>query len=213
MDPSRRAFLKQSVAVAGAANAAGAFAAAAGGAEDGAAGAAPPAMASASNPASAAIGPGPVAITLTVNTVRRTLEATPSTTLAAALRDHLGLTGTKIGCDRGSCGACTVWLDATPVPSCMVLAVDIGDRPVTTIEGLAKGDLLHPLQSAFIAHDAMQCGFCTPGLVMSGAALLARTPDPSEDDVREAISGHVCRCGSLPHAIAAILAAAKHAKG
>lgn len=213
MDPSRRAFLRQTVAVAGAANAAGAFAAAAGGAEDGAAGAMPAVKAPASSVASAAIGPGPVSITLTVNGMRRKLEAAPSTTLAAALRDHLGLTGTKIGCDRGSCGACTVWVDAIPVLSCMLLAIDIGDRPVTTIEGLATAETLHPVQSAFIAHDAMQCGFCTPGMVMSGAALLARTPDPSEGDVREAIGGHVCRCGSLPHAIAATLDAAMRAKG
>jgi aerobic-type carbon monoxide dehydrogenase small subunit (CoxS/CutS family) len=125
------------------------------------------------------------------------------------LRDHLDLTGTKIGCDRGSWSACTVWLDGAPVASCMVLAIDVGSRPVTTIEGLAQGDTLHPVQEAFIAHDAMQCGYCTPGMVMSCAALLQRTPKPTAEDVQAAISGHICRCGSYPHVIDAVLAVGK----
>jgi xanthine dehydrogenase YagT iron-sulfur-binding subunit len=106
-----------------------------------------------------------------------------------------------------------VWLDGTPIASCMVLAIDVGERSVTTIEGLADGDKLHPVQAAFIEHDAVQCGFCTPGLVMSCAALLARNPQPSLEDVKTATSGHLCRCGTYPHVFAATLAAAKTSKG
>jgi aerobic-type carbon monoxide dehydrogenase small subunit (CoxS/CutS family) len=158
------------------------------------------------------VGPGAVAITLEVNGTQRTLEVEPRTTLAEALRGPLGLTGTKIACDRGACSACTVWLDGAPVCACMMLAVDVGTRGVTTIEGLAEGGELHRVQAAFIEHDAMQCGFCTPGMVMSCAALLQHTPEPTEQDVRAAISGHVCRCGTYPHVIAATLAAAKARK-
>lgn len=154
-------------------------------------------------------GPGPIRVGLNVNGVERFVSIPPSTTLAEVLRDKLELTGTKIGCDRGSCSSCTVWLDGTPIASCMMLAVDVGERKVTTIEGLAHGDELHPVQAAFIAHDAMQCGFCTPGLVMSCAALLARNPRPTPDDVRFATAGHLCRCGSQPHVLAAVLDAAK----
>jgi xanthine dehydrogenase YagT iron-sulfur-binding subunit len=154
-------------------------------------------------------GPDRAPITLTVNGVRRTVAIAPNVTLAEVLRDHLDLTGTKIGCDRGACSACTVWLDSVPVASCMVLAIDVGSRAVTTIEGLAQGDTLHPVQEAFIAHDAMQCGYCTPGMVMSCAALLQHTPHPTAEDVQAAISGHLCRCGSYPHVIDAMLAIAK----
>jgi len=155
------------------------------------------------------IGSDRTSITLTVNGVARTVTAAPNVTLAEVLRDHLDLTGTKIGCDRGACSACTVWLDGAPVASCMVLAIDVGPRPVTTIEGLAQGDTLHPVQEAFIEHDAMQCGYCTPGMVMSCAALLQHTPHPTAEDVRAAISGHVCRCGTYPHVIDAMLAIGK----
>ena len=158
-------------------------------------------------------GPGAVRIELHVNGAERAVEVLPSSTLAEVLRDSLGLTGTKIGCDRGACSACTVWLDGTPIASCMVLAIDVGGRKVTTIEGLARGDELHPVQTAFIAHDALQCGFCTPGLVMTCAALLARNPHPTADEVENAISGHLCRCGSLPHVIAATLDVAAVARG
>jgi xanthine dehydrogenase YagT iron-sulfur-binding subunit len=147
----------------------------------------------------------PGALTLQVNGAERTLHAEPRMTLAEALRGPLGLTGTKIACNRGACSACTVWLDRVPVCSCMTLAVDVGNRSVTTIEGLARGDVLHPVQSAFIEHDALQCGFCTPGMVMSCAALIERTPNPGADDVKAAISGHYCRCGTYPHVVAAML--------
>jgi aerobic-type carbon monoxide dehydrogenase small subunit (CoxS/CutS family) len=154
------------------------------------------------------VGPSKTPVTLTINGAPRTLEIEPRTTLADALRFELGLTGTKVVCDRGSCSACTVWLDDTPVCACLTFALDVGARAVTTIEGLAKGDDLHPVQEAFIEHDAMQCGFCTPGMIMSCAALLKRTPRPSLDDVRTATSGNLCRCGTYPKVFEATLAAA-----
>lgn len=158
-------------------------------------------------------GPGVVALTLTVNGQACDVRVEPRTTLAEVLRGPLDLTGTKIGCDRGACSACTVWLDGAPVASCMLLAIDVGTRAVTTIEGLAQGDTLHPVQVAFIEHDAMQCGYCTPGMVMSCAALLQRTPQPTPEDIHTAISGHLCRCGTYPHVFAATLDAAKAMKG
>ena len=159
------------------------------------------------------IGPDAVPATLRINGIVRRLVVPLQMTLAEVLRGPLGLTGTKIACNRGACSACTVWLDGAPVASCMILAVDVGDRSITTIEGLADGERLHPMQAAFIEHDAMQCGFCTPGLVMSCAALVARNPDPSPDDVKTAISGHLCRCGTYQNVIAATMAAAKVRKG
>ena len=154
-------------------------------------------------------GPGAVAITLTVNGVTRDANVETNATLAEVLRGPPDLTGTKIGCDRGACPACTVWLDGAPVASCMVLAIDVGSRAITTIEGLAQGDTLHPVQEAFIAHDAMQCGYCTPGMVMSCAALLQHNAQPTAKDVQAAISGHTCRCGSYPHIVDAMLAIGK----
>ena len=154
-----------------------------------------------------------VALSLNVNGLQRTIEIEAQATLAEVLRGPLNLTGTKIGCDRGACSACTVWVDRVPVASCMMLAADVGERKVVTIEGLARGDKLHPVQSAFIEHDAVQCGFCTPGLVMSCAALVENNNNPSLDDVKAAISGHLCRCGTYPHVFAATLDAAKALKG
>ena len=155
---------------------------------------------------------GKVPASLRVNGVERRLDVEPQATLAGMLRDTLGLTGTKVGCDGGACGACTVWLDGEPILSCMMLATDAAGHEVVTIEGLARGEALHPVQAAFIAHDALQCGFCTPGLVMSCAALVEHAREPTADDVKAAISGHVCRCGSFPHAIEATLDAAKAMK-
>src|SRR4051794_27685227 len=155
------------------------------------------------------VGPGLVSVTLRVNGAPRRVEIEPRTTLAEALRDELGLTGTKIVCDRGSCSACTVWLDGLPVCSCMTLAVDVGARAVTTIEGLAGGgERLHPVQEAFIEYDAMQCGFCSPGMIMSCAALLKRKSHPTLEDVAQATSGNLCRCGTYPKVFEATLAAA-----
>ena len=162
----------------------------------------------AENSSAAAGGPEAVAIALQINGAAQTLRVEPRATLAEVLRGPLGLTGTKIACNRGACSACTVWLDGSPICSCMMLAIDVGARRVTTVEGLAQGDTLHPVQQAFIDYDALQCGFCTPGMVMSCAALLEHKPKPNADDVRAAISGHVCRCGTYPHVVAATLAAA-----
>ncbi len=157
-------------------------------------------------------GPELAPIALKINGVTRTIQIEPRMTLAEVLRGPLGLTGTKIACDRGACSACTVWLDGKTVCSCMILAIEIGVRSVTTIEGLASGDQLHPVQAAFIAHDALQCGFCTPGMAMSCAALLEHIPNPAAADVQRAISGHFCRCGTYPRVVAATLAAAKARK-
>src|SRR5271157_3630605 len=151
-------------------------------------------------------------IDLHVNGADRAVKVESRATLAEVLRGPLGLTGVKIACNRGACSACTVWLDGTPVCSCMTFAVEVGPRVVTTIEGLARGYRLHPVQEAFIEHDAMQCGFCTPGMAMSAAALLEQTANPTAEEVERAISGHICRCGSYPHVVAATLAAAKTRK-
>ncbi len=165
------------------------------------------------NDAMPSVKPDAAPISLQVNGAARNIHAEPRMTLAEALRGPLGLTGTKIACNRGACSACTVWLDGEPVCSCMMLAIEVGARRVTTIEGLAQGDTLHPVQQAFIDHDALQCGFCTPGMIMSCAALVEREAQPSADDVRAAISGHICRCGTYPHVIAATVAAAKASRG
>jgi xanthine dehydrogenase YagT iron-sulfur-binding subunit len=143
-------------------------------------------------------------ITLRVNGAGKQLDVLPWTTLLDALREHLDLTGTKKGCDHGQCGACTVLLDGQRVNSCLTLAIMKDGAEITTIEGLAEGDALHPLQQAFIDHDAFQCGYCTPGQICSAAGLIregrARTPD----DIRELMSGNLCRCGAYPHIVAAI---------
>src|SRR5579864_5986621 len=156
-----------------------------------------------------AFGPGKVPLKLHINNEVHSVNVEPRTTLAEALRDELHLTGTKVVCDRGSCSACTVMLDKTPVCSCMTLAVDVGDRSVTTIEGLAHGEDLHPIQAAFIEHDALQCGFCTSGMLMSCASLLERNPKPSAEDVRTAISGNICRCATYPRVLEAVVAASQ----
>ena len=153
-------------------------------------------------------GPGPVAVSLRVNGVAQEVQLEPHTTLAEALRGPLGLTGTKVVCNRGACSACEVWLDGMTACSCQLLAIEVVGRAITTIEGLAQGDQLHPMQAAFVAHDAQMCGYCTPGMVMSCASLLARNPRPTEDDVLTAISGNLCRCGTYPKVVEAALAAA-----
>lgn len=154
------------------------------------------------------MGPGPVPLQLNINGAEHTIELEPRTTLAEALRIHLGMTGTKIVCDRGSCSGCTVWLDKMPVNSCMTLAIDAVGHRITTIEGLAPEGELHPVQAAFVKHDAMQCGYCTPGMVMSCVALLEKNPHPTENDVRHAVAGNLCRCGTYPKVFAATLDAA-----
>jgi xanthine dehydrogenase YagT iron-sulfur-binding subunit len=148
--------------------------------------------------------PVKLSITLTVNGARRTVEVAPWTTLLDLLRDRLDLTGTKKGCDHGQCGACTVLLDGRRVNTCLTLAVMKDGADVVTIEGLADGDALHPLQQAFIDHDAFQCGYCTPGQICSAAGLIAEGKARTADEIRELMSGNICRCGAYPNIVAAI---------
>ncbi len=155
------------------------------------------------------LGPDSVLVKLKINGRTRTVQVEPRATLADTLRDHLGLTGTKVVCDRGSCSACTVWLDGIPVNSCMTLALDVGEREITTIEGISSDGQLHPVQQAFIDHDATQCGFCTSGMIMSTVHLLNTNPRPELEDVKKAIRGNLCRCGTYPNVFKATLDAAK----
>jgi xanthine dehydrogenase YagT iron-sulfur-binding subunit len=148
--------------------------------------------------------PAKISVALIVNGQQRQLKLAPWTTLLDALRDHLYLTGTKKGCDHGQCGACTVLVDGRRVNSCLTLAVMKDGANVTTIEGLAREGVLHPLQQAFIDHDAFQCGYCTPGQICSAAGLLAEGKAKSVDDIRELMSGNICRCGAYPNIVAAI---------
>jgi xanthine dehydrogenase YagT iron-sulfur-binding subunit len=148
--------------------------------------------------------PAKMTVTLHVNGVARKLDIAPWTTLLDALRLYLDLTGTKKGCDHGQCGACTVLVDGRRVYSCLTLAVMKDGAQVTTIEGLAQGEALHPLQQAFIEHDAFQCGYCTPGQICSGVGLIAEGKARTTDEIRELMSGNICRCGAYPNIIAAI---------
>jgi len=159
------------------------------------------------------LGPGPVAMELKINGKIMPLTIEPRVTLVRALREHLGMTGTKLVCDRGSCGACTVHLDGQPVTACMVLAVDARGHEITTIEGLGNPDRMHPVQDAFVHADAMQCGFCTPGMVMSIAAALERNPAADLDAIRHSVAGNICRCGTYPHVFAAALKVARESGG
>jgi nicotinate dehydrogenase subunit A len=147
-------------------------------------------------------------IELTVNGRRHRVDADSERTLLSVLREELSLTGSKYGCGEGQCGACTVLLDGKPVRSCQTTAASAAGKPVTTIEGLARGDRLHPLQQAFIDEHALQCGYCTSGMIMAGVALLERTPSPTTDDIVRAMNGNVCRCGTYPEIVAAIKRAA-----
>jgi aerobic-type carbon monoxide dehydrogenase small subunit (CoxS/CutS family) len=154
-------------------------------------------------------GPGPEPVTLRVNGKRIDLQLEPRVTLLDALRYHAGMTGPKEGCDRASCGACTVLLDGDPVYACMLLAIDVQGREITTIEGLGTPEKLSPVQAAFVEADALQCGFCTPGFVMCAHALLQANPRPTQDEILSACSGNVCRCGTQPHIVQAV----QHAAG
>jgi xanthine dehydrogenase YagT iron-sulfur-binding subunit len=148
--------------------------------------------------------PEKVAIGLTVNGALRRIDVAPWTTLLDALRDHLDLTGTKKGCDHGQCGACTVLVNGRRINACLTLAVMQEGADVTTVEGLAYNGALHPLQQAFIEHDAFQCGYCTPGQICSGVGLIAEGKARTGDEIREAMSGNICRCGAYPNIVAAI---------
>jgi aerobic-type carbon monoxide dehydrogenase small subunit (CoxS/CutS family) len=149
------------------------------------------------------------AISLRVNGVERALEVDTRRTLLDALREDLGLTGAKPGCEMGNCGACTVLLDGEAIYSCLALAVECRGRAITTIEGLTQGDTLDPIQQAFIAHDALQCGFCTPGQILAMKALLDRNPHPDDEEIDRAMSGNLCRCGAYPKIRAAARALAR----
>jgi aerobic-type carbon monoxide dehydrogenase small subunit (CoxS/CutS family) len=145
---------------------------------------------------------------LTVNGNAYEIPLAGPESLLGVLRGRLALTGTKLSCGRGECGACTVLLDGKPAYACLTLAAACEGVSVTTVEGLGQPGRLHPLQEAFIAHDALQCGYCTPGQLMAAAALLAENPRPTEDDVRRGMSGNLCRCGAYPKIVTAVLAAA-----
>jgi aerobic-type carbon monoxide dehydrogenase small subunit (CoxS/CutS family) len=151
-----------------------------------------------------------VEIELDVNGERHQLDIDPTLRLAGVLRDHLGLTGTKVGCGEGACGACAVLLDGRPANSCLLAVGAVAGRSVVTIEGISA-DGLSPLQQAFLAEDGLQCGFCTPGQIVSATALLAANPHPTRDEIRAAMSGNICRCGAYPKIELAVLRAAEEA--
>ncbi|MEZ0542490.1 (2Fe-2S)-binding protein [Fibrella arboris] len=160
----------------------------------------PPAIAGTAAPTS------PGTVRLTINGRSRTLEIAPWTTLLDALREYMNLTGTKKGCDHGQCGACTVLIDGKRVNACLTLAVMHDDHEITTIEGLAEANgTLHPLQAAFVDHDAFQCGYCTPGQICSAVGLINEGQAKSASDVRELMSGNLCRCGAYPHIVDAVM--------
>jgi xanthine dehydrogenase YagT iron-sulfur-binding subunit len=149
-------------------------------------------------------GPEPVKVTLSINGVEHAVEIEPRVSLLDALREHLDITGPKKGCDQGACGACTVWVDGRRVLACLTLAITCEDHEITTIEGLADDSTLHPMQRAFIANDAFQCGYCTPGQIMSAVALLDEGHATDDGEIREWMSGNICRCAAYPQIRAAI---------
>jgi carbon-monoxide dehydrogenase small subunit len=148
-------------------------------------------------------------IDLNVNGTKRSVKVKNNWTLLKVLRDELGLTGCKCGCDAGQCGSCTVIMNGKPILSCLTLAVAAQGQEITTIEGLAESGHLHPLQESFLEHHALQCGFCTPGMIMSAKALLEEKPNPSEEEIKYSLRGNLCRCGSYPKVVRAIQDAAK----
>ena len=148
-------------------------------------------------------------VTLSANGVQHDLELEPRELLVFVLRERLGLTGTNVGCDTSSCGACTVHVDGESVKSCTMLAAQADGRAVTTIEGMARDDELHPLQDAFHRNHGLQCGFCTPGMIMAAASYLNENPDPTEEEVRESLEGNLCRCTGYQNIVASILDAAR----
>jgi aerobic-type carbon monoxide dehydrogenase small subunit (CoxS/CutS family) len=148
-------------------------------------------------------------IRLKVNGTDYQVTIDPRRTLVEVLRENLGLTGTKKSCNEGNCGACTILMDGRPVASCLVLAIDAQGKEILTIEGLSEGQKLHPIQEAFLKHGAIQCGFCTPGMVMSAKALLDENLEPTRTEIRKAISGNLCRCTGYQHIVDSIMAASK----
>jgi carbon-monoxide dehydrogenase small subunit len=152
-------------------------------------------------------------ITLKVNEKSQAVDVEPRTLLVELLREHLRLTGTHVGCDTSQCGACTVWVDGKSVKSCAMLAVEADGRAVTTIEGLARNGDLHPMQMAFHTCHGLQCGFCTPGMVMRAAELVQRNPNPTEEEVRHGLEGNLCRCTGYHNIVKAVLTAAESLRG
>ena len=161
----------------------------------------------------AVAGPGKVDITLTVNGAEKTLALEPRVTLLDALRFELDLTGAKKVCDRGTCGACTVTIDGKPAYACSVLAIQVEGKDIRTVEGLAQGDQLHPIQQAFVDNDAQQCGYCTPGFVMACKAFLDKNPNPTLDQVRTGLGGNLCRCGTYVGVAQAVLQSSERQTG
>jgi aerobic-type carbon monoxide dehydrogenase small subunit (CoxS/CutS family) len=151
------------------------------------------------------VGPGPIGVRLSVNGQPYETTVDPATTLLEALRVELNLTGTKEICDRGACGGCSVLVDGTLMASCMMLAVDAVGSEITTIEGLARGDELDPIQESFVRHDALQCGYCTPGMILAARALLNENPRPTADEIKQGLSGNICRCGAYGNIVNAVL--------
>lgn len=203
---SRRAFIKGAGAAAAVAGLIGAHPSASGATE-------PEPSDQHSEGAAERLGPGSETIELTVNGGTRRVTVEPRVTLLEALRDHLGLYGSKLVCDRGACGACTVHLDGNPVTSCMMLAVDARGHEIKTIEGLGSAGRMHPVQDAFVEADALQCGFCTPGMIMSMAAALDHNSRATLDEIKRAVAGNICRCGTYPHVFKAALSAAARLRG
>ena len=154
-----------------------------------------------------------IPVSLNINGQVENLEIAPNRTLLEVIRDDLQLTGTKCGCEDGTCGACTVILDGKPVRSCLVLAAEAEGKEILTIEGLSSGEELHPLQEAFVNYGAIQCGFCTPGMILTAKALLDTNLNPNEEEIRKAISGNLCRCTGYTKIVEAIAAAAQRLKG
>jgi xanthine dehydrogenase YagT iron-sulfur-binding subunit len=159
------------------------------------------------------LGPDAVTLSLKVNGTVRQVTVEPRVTLLEALRNHLDLTGAKQVCDRGACGACTVLLDGEPVNSCLLLAADAEGHDITTVEGIGTPEKMSPLQAALVEKDAMQCGFCTPGFVVSGTALLGRVPNPTLEQIKAGLAGNLCRCGTYGRIFEAVQAAAKAKRG
>ena len=154
-----------------------------------------------------------ISIELNVNQDTYSVAVKPNETLLDVLRDKIGLTGTKKGCDTGQCGACTVLVEGKPVPSCLILAVDVKEKEITTIEGVARESRLHPLQESFIEKGAVQCGYCTPGMILTAKALLDKSPNPTEQDIKEAIAGNLCRCTGYVKIVEAISSVAGESHG
>ncbi|MCA8961206.1 MAG: (2Fe-2S)-binding protein [Planctomycetes bacterium] len=164
-------------------------------------------------PAPSLVGPGKTRVTLNLNGAPTTIEIEPWQTLLDTLRDHVGLTGAKRVCDRGSCGGCTVLVDGLPMNACSLLTIDVDARVIRTVEGIANGETLSAVQQAFVECDAAQCGFCTPGMIVACTALLARNPHPSRAEIAEGIAGNLCRCGTYQNIFEAVERAAAKTQG